>query len=257
MSKLAVSPDCGFGRKVPLDLNHSKWKSDVLDALGRVPLRSNFFLAECYFSQQTLEKETLLTTLLGDKCEEGELINQLTTKRLWDTPVWVITDDSSGAVRYKFVTRGYPFRFVEEVIAPLCRCPETSLITAFVNSKKKGYAEKRISLDTSEVRSSAYWGMKRVAVLPMQSWAYDITQCNPMLDSQVYKRHVYPHLTNNHLIQYHKTGRIRAAKDYQFFLDGKYSYTDLLESWSTVKDLELEWEELNTHIEVDLCGGAN
>uniref|UniRef100_UPI00404895AF hypothetical protein n=1 Tax=Rheinheimera sp. TaxID=1869214 RepID=UPI00404895AF len=96
--------------------------------------------------------------------------------------------------------------------------------------------------------STAYWGMRRKEHLPMQLWAYDLAQCDPELEEQTYSRKVFPILTADHMTEYQKTGKIFEDKDYQFFLDGKYSYIDLSRSWSALQDLESDWEELNAHV---------
>jgi hypothetical protein len=47
---------------------------------------------------------------------------------------------------------------------------------------------------------------------------------------------------------YLRTGRVSEKADYQFFLDGKYSYIDLSRSWVRAKDLEEDWEDLNAFV---------
>jgi hypothetical protein len=223
----------------------SNWKKNALEVTAHFPKGVNFFLAECYFRSSAVENEPLLLALLS----ESTTIQALTERRFCQpTAVSEIVDGDVGEIRFRFVTHSYPFLFAEQVLAPLCQDPETALCTRFVNAKKKGFSEKRICRDDPQVRSNAYWGMKRKADLPMQLWAYDLAQCDPELKEQTYSRKVFPILTADHMTEYQKTGKIYEDKDYQFFLDGKYSYIDLSRSWSALQDLESDWEELNAHV---------
>ena len=221
----------------------SNWKKNALEVVTSFPKGVNFFLAECYFRSSAVENEPLLLALLS----ESTTIRALTERQFCQsTAVGEVVDGDKGDIRYRFVTHSYPFLFAERVLAPLCQHPETSVFTRFVNAKTKGYAEKRICSDHPEVRSTAYWGMRRKVDLPMQLWAYDLAKCNPELEEQTYSRKVFPILTADHMAEYQKTGKIYEDKDYQFFLDGKYSYIDLSRSWGALKDLEADWEELNS-----------
>lgn len=243
-----------FDNETPLSEDISNWKEEALKVVADFPKGVNFFLAECYFQSSAAENEPLLLALIS----ESKTIESLTRKQFCQpTAVSEIVDGDSGEIRYRFVTHDYPFRFAEEILAPLCRDPETAMFIRFVNGKKKGFAEKHISVDHPVVRSTAYWGMKREATLPSQLWSYDLTQCDPELESQTYERKVFPIFSANHMNQYLKTGKVCVDKDYQFFLDGKYSYIDLSRSWSAVKDLEAEWEELNAYVGANLSEGAN
>lgn len=227
------------------DSKVSNWKKDVIDVVGRIPTGTNFFLAETYLRFDEQNEEPLLGVLMNEDGDAENLFNRLTAKRLWETPVWTVFDQTTRSIRFRYVTLCYPFRVAEEVIAPLCKHPDTSLITTFVNAKKKGYSEKRVALEPSEVRSTAYWGMKRKATLPMHLWAYDLVKCDPELEGQTYSRRVFPIFSSEHMEDYMRTGKVCEEADYQFFLDGMYSYIDLSRSWYGVKELESEWEELN------------
>jgi hypothetical protein len=223
----------------------SNWKEEALKVVAKYPKGTNFFVAESYFRSFAADNEPLLLALI----QEPATIEALTERRFCQrSAVREITDFGNGEIRFRFVTHHYPFNFAENVLGPLCRNPETAIFTRFVNARKKGFSEKRTCSDHPEVRSTAYWGIKRKASLPSQLWAYDITQCDPEQENPTYSRKVFPLLTQEHMDQYLKTGRICEDKDYQFFLDGKYSYIDLSRSWETVKDLEADWEELNDHL---------
>jgi len=227
------------------DSKVSNWKKDVIDVVGRIPTGTNFFLAETYLRFDEQNEEPLLGVLMNEDGDAENLFNRLTAKRLRETPVWTVFDQPTRSIRFRYVTLCYPFRVAEEVIAPLCKHPDTSLITTFVNAQKKGYSEKRVALEPSEVRSTAYWGMKRKATLPMQLWAYDLTKCDPELKKKTYRRKIFPIFSTQHMKDYMRTGRVCEEADYQFLIDGMYSYIDLSRSWSAVKELEGEWEELN------------
>ena len=220
----------------------SNWKEDALKVVAKYPKGTNFFVGESYFRSSAADNEPLILALI----QEPATIEALTERRFCQpTAIREIVDFRNGEIRFRFVTHHYPFEFAEKVLGPLCQDPGTAIFTRFVNARKKGFSEKRICLDHPEVRSTAYWGMRRKVDLPMQLWAYDLAKCNPELEEQTYSRKVFPILTADHMAEYQRTGKIYEDKDYQFFLDGKYSYIDLSRSWSALKDLEVDWEELN------------
>lgn len=223
----------------------SNWKEDALKVVAKYPKGTNFFVAESYFQSSAADNEPLLLALIPERAT----IEALTERRFCQPcAIREIVDFRDGEIRFRFVTHHYPFEFAEKVLGPLCQDPGTAIFTRFVNARKKGFSEKHTSSDHPEVRSTAYWGIKRKASLPLQQWAYDITQCDPEREKQTYSRNVFPLLTQEHMDQYQRTGRICEDKDYQFFLDGTYSYIDLTRSWEAVKDLEDDWEELNAHL---------
>lgn len=226
----------------------SKWMSEAGNDIAKYPNGENFFLAECYVKSECFEIEPLLMALISsDKYKGRPLLQDLASKHLTTSSILEVID-SRGRIGFRFFTTSFPFLFAEKVLAPLCRDPQTSLFTVFVNAKKKGYAEKRGRERSGDVMSTAYWGMKRNANLPMQLWAYDLTQCDAELDQQTYSRNIYPLLSDKHLVDYTKHGRITEEKDYQFFLNGSFSYVDIGRSWFKVNELEQDWEALNQKV---------
>lgn len=229
----------------------SKWKERSKEILSYCDSNTNFFLAETYFHRELLKSESNLGVLVEhcQRDESSDILNIVAGVMMHEVELVANFDSKSDWIRFRFISRSYPFDFVERILGSMClRNCVGPVFTNYVNANKKGYVEKHIDPLRRDSISSAYWGIKRKARLPMQLWAYDIAQCDPELEGQTYSRRVFPIFSSEHMEDYMRTGRVIEEADYQFFLDGTYSYIDLSRSWYDVKELEAEWEELNAFV---------
>lgn len=229
----------------------SKWKERSKEILSDCNPNTNFFLAETYFHRELLNSESNIGILVEhcQRDESSDILNIVAGVKMHRVELVADFDSKSDWIRFRFISMCYPFDFVEQILSSMCvRNSVGPVFTNYVNANKKGYAEKHIEPSRRNSVSSAYWGMKRRATLPMQLWAYDLSQCDPELETQTYSRRVFPIFSSEHMEEYMRRGIVCREADYQFFLDGMYSYIDLARSWNEVKELEAEWEELNAFV---------